>query len=146
MEIMMCELTAGTADASSRLMLYDVCSASGSEFTDGNELVDVVSATDDRDGELIQKQERDAVAVAAVESSLTVLALDRWMALDVVGSLLGGIYWRHTEMYTNDWVAIQVSHWNRRVQDTGFRLIVIIVSHCRWFAGTGRRTTGKQLQ
>jgi hypothetical protein len=25
-------------------------------------------------------------------------------------------------------------------------LIVIIVSHCRWFAGTGRRTTGKQLQ
>jgi PAS domain S-box-containing protein len=26
------------------------------------------------------------------------------------------------------------------------RLIAIIVSHCRWFAGTGRRTTGKQLQ
>lgn len=57
LEIMMCELTAGTADASSRSMLYDVCSTSGSEFADRTELVDVVSATDDRDGKLIQKQE-----------------------------------------------------------------------------------------
>lgn len=57
MEIVMCELTAGTADTSSRSMLYDVYSTSSSEFADRNELVDVVAATDDRDGKLIQKQE-----------------------------------------------------------------------------------------
>lgn len=57
MEIVMCELTAGTADTSSRSMLYDVYSTSSGEFADRNELVDVVAATDDRDGKLIQKQE-----------------------------------------------------------------------------------------
>ncbi|WP_187347677.1 hypothetical protein [Haloplanus rubicundus] len=43
-------------DTSSRSMLYDVCSIGGSEFADRNELVDMVSATDDRDSKLIQKQ------------------------------------------------------------------------------------------
>ncbi len=57
MEIVVCELTAGAVDTSSRSMLYDVCSTSSSEFADRNELVDVVAATDDRDGKLIQKQE-----------------------------------------------------------------------------------------
>jgi hypothetical protein len=38
-------------------MLYDVCSTSSREFADRNELVDVVAATDDRDGKLVQKQE-----------------------------------------------------------------------------------------
>jgi hypothetical protein len=42
------------------------------------------------------------VVVVAVESRLTVLALDGWMALDVVRSGLSSIYWRHTEMYTVD--------------------------------------------
>jgi hypothetical protein len=36
-------------------MLDDVCSTSSREFADRNELVNMVSATDDRDGKLIQK-------------------------------------------------------------------------------------------
>jgi hypothetical protein len=56
MEIMTCELTAGAANTSSRSMFDDVRSTGGGELADGTELVDVVSATDDRDGELIQKQ------------------------------------------------------------------------------------------
>lgn len=54
-EIVVCELATGAADTSSRSMLDDVCSTSRREFADRNELVDVVAATDDRDGELIQK-------------------------------------------------------------------------------------------
>jgi hypothetical protein len=81
-------------------MLDDVCSTSRREFADRNELVDVVAATDDRDGKLIQKQEGNTVVVAAVESGLTLLALDGWMVLDVVRSRSSSIYWRHTEMYT----------------------------------------------
>jgi hypothetical protein len=54
-EIVVCELATGAADTSGRSMLDDVCSTSRREFADRNELVDVVAATDDRDGELIQK-------------------------------------------------------------------------------------------
>jgi hypothetical protein len=36
-----------------------------------------------------------------MNSGLTVLTLDRWMALDVVRSRSGSIYRRHTEMYTD---------------------------------------------
>jgi len=55
MEIVVCELTTGATDTSSRSMLYDICSIGGSEFADRNELADMVSATDDRDSKLIQK-------------------------------------------------------------------------------------------
>jgi hypothetical protein len=95
-----CELATGAADASGWSMLYDVCSTGSREFANRNELVDVVSATDDRDSKLIQKQERNTVAVVAVESRLTVLALDRRIALDVVRSRPTSIYWRHTERCT----------------------------------------------
>ncbi|GAB3328819.1 hypothetical protein GCM10027355_34440 [Haloplanus salinarum] len=101
MGIVVCELTAGAADTSGRSMRYDICSTSSSEPADRNELVDVVPATDDGDGKLIQKQERNAVVVVAVESGFTLLALDRWMALCVVGSRSSSIYWRHTERIQN---------------------------------------------
>ncbi|GAB3316869.1 hypothetical protein [Haloplanus salinarum] len=51
----------------------------------------------------------------AVESRLTVLALDGWMAFDVVRSRPSSIYWRHTERYAERLIAIQVSYGMNRI-------------------------------
>jgi hypothetical protein len=51
----------------------------------------------------------------AVESRLTVLTLDGWMALDVIGGRPSSIYWRHTERYAGQLIAIQVSYGMNRI-------------------------------
>jgi hypothetical protein len=57
LHIVGCELAARTIYSSSWRMFYDFRFTGSSEFTDGNKLVDVVAATYDRDGKLIQEQE-----------------------------------------------------------------------------------------
>lgn len=61
----------------------------------------MIVTANERDGQLIEEEERHCVPSVSVESRLTRVTLYGWMLLNVIWPLLGGICWRHTRVCTN---------------------------------------------
>lgn len=105
------EGTAGTPDPARRAMIQELGRVSARESTDGGELFEMVVTADERNRELIQEEVRHRVVADVVECRFACLTLDRWIAIDVLWLLAGGICRSHSNRIDTDWTARRVSDW-----------------------------------
>jgi hypothetical protein len=75
--IMWCQATAWTPNAAGRAMVQQIGRIVRRQITDPGELLDMIVAPEERDGERIDKEERRGLPASCVQGSLAVFTRDR---------------------------------------------------------------------